>query len=175
MRWLMWFAVGFTMACAAGVYLLFGWWLLLIAACCAVALGVLCFIRTPFSKRLAYVLLGCIVSFLWLWCFDRFYLLPVRQLDGQTQIMQIRVTDYSRQLKSGVAVEGKTEIDGKTYIEGRIYCSFDDGTPYSSQKYTKQEKIKDLLLIFVVLLFIWWLLLIFAVIYTVESIWNRIK
>lgn len=96
-------------------------------------------------------------------------------IKADDDILVIRLKSYHANKYGENFVAKWEEIDGKTYIEGRIYCSFDDGTPYSSQKYTKQEKIKDLLLIFVVLLFIWWLLLIFAVIYTVESIWNRIK
>lgn len=115
MRWLMWFVIGFTAACAAGVYLLSGWWLLLTAASCGVMWVVLLFFRTPLAKRLAYIVLGCFISFLWLWCFDRVYLQPVRQLDGQTQALQIRVTDYSRPVASGIAAEGKAEIAGKTY------------------------------------------------------------
>lgn len=115
MRWLMWFTIGFTVACAIGVYLISGWWLLLIAAICAVLWVILLVLHTPFSKKFAHILLGCVVCFLWLWCFDRFYLMPVRLLDGRTDILQIRVTDYPRPTAIGVAVEGKTEINGKTY------------------------------------------------------------
>ena len=115
MRWLMWLVIGFTAACAAGVYLLSGWWLLLVAACCMIALCALLAFRTPLCKKLSYVLLGCVISFLWLWCFEKIYLLPVCQLDGQTRSLQIRVTDYSRPSASGLTADGKIEIDGKTH------------------------------------------------------------
>ncbi len=115
MRWLMWFSIGFTAACAAGVYLIAGWWLLLIAAFCAVACIVLLTLRTGFSKKLAHILLGCIIGFLWLWCFDKSYLLSVRQLDGQTQLLQIQVTDYSHPTATGISAEGKIRLGGKTY------------------------------------------------------------
>lgn len=115
MRWLMWFAIGFTMACAAGVYLVSGWWLLLIAAFCIVSWIALLTQHTKFCKKLAHILLGCLIGFLWLWCFDKYYLQTVRQLDGQAQILQIQVTDYSRPTASGVSTEGKIQLDGKTY------------------------------------------------------------
>lgn len=111
----MWFAIGFTVACAAGVYLISGWWLLTIAAFCAVTCVVLLLFRTPFCKRFAHILLGCAIGFLWLWCFDKYYLLQVRQLDGQTQILQIQVTDYSQSTTSGISAVGKIQLEGKTY------------------------------------------------------------
>jgi len=114
-RWLMWFTIGFTAACAAGVYLISGWWLLLIAAFCAVICAVLLIIRTALSKKLAHILLGCFIGFLWLWCFDKAYLLSARQLDGQAQLLQIQVTDYSRPTTSGISAEGKVQIAEKTY------------------------------------------------------------
>ena len=115
MRWLMWFAVGFTMACAAGVYLISGWWLLLIAAFCAVGWIVLLTRHTKVCKKLSHILLGCLVGFLWLWCFDKVYLLPAKQADGQARILQIQVTDYSFPTASGVTAEGKIQLDGKDY------------------------------------------------------------
>ena len=115
MRWLMWFAIGFTVACAAGVYLISGWWLLLIAAFCVLIWGALRILHTPLSRKVSHILLGCIVGFLWLWFFDKSYLLTARQLDGQTQTLQIQVTDYCQPTASGVSAEGKTQINGKEY------------------------------------------------------------
>ncbi|MBR2937704.1 MAG: DNA internalization-related competence protein ComEC/Rec2 [Oscillospiraceae bacterium] len=115
MRWLMWFAIGFTMACAAGVYLISGWWLLVIAAFCGVICVALLLLRTPLSKKLVHILLGCVIGFLWLWCFDKCYLLSARQLDGQIHVLQIQVTDYSQPTASGISAEGKIQLSGKTY------------------------------------------------------------
>ena len=115
MRKLMWFTIGFTVACIIGVYLVFGAWLLLLG-CVALAgmIGALC-IGSTRGRKLAYILLGCVVGFLWLFGFDRVYLQPVRQMDGQAFILNIEVTDYSRPTDSGIAAEGKTKLKGKTY------------------------------------------------------------
>ncbi len=115
MRRLMWFAIGFTAACAAGAYLLTGFWLLILGAFCALAWGALLFIRSDLSRKAICVLLGCFVGIAWFWCFDALYLDPVRRLDGQAELLRIEVTDYSEPTDAGISAEGKTEIDGKTY------------------------------------------------------------
>ena len=115
MRKLMWFTIGFAAACAIGVYLVFGSWLLLLSCVALAALiGTLC-IGSALSRKIACVLLGCIVGFLWLFGFDKLYLQPVRQMDGQAVILNIEVTDYSRPTDAGIAAEGKTELNGKSY------------------------------------------------------------
>ncbi len=115
MRWLMWFAIGFAAACAVGVYLVSGGWLLLLGGCCLLAFVALCCIRTAYARKTATVLLGCVIGFVWLWCFDLIYLSPAREADGRVQIMHIEVTDHSRPTEYGVTAEGKTEVNGKTY------------------------------------------------------------
>ena len=115
MRWLMWFAIGFAAACGLGVYLVLGGWLLLLAVLCAIAFGVLLSVHTTLAKRVATVVLGCVVGFLWLWCFDLLYLLPVRQMDGKPVELDIAVTEYSRPSEYGITAEGRVDINGKTY------------------------------------------------------------
>ncbi len=115
MRKLMWFTIGFTAACAAGVYLVTGLWLLLLGCVVITAMiGALC-VGSARSRKAACVLLGCVVGFLWLLGFDKLYLQPARQMDEQAVILQIEVTDYSRPTDTGIAAEGKTRLDGKTY------------------------------------------------------------
>lgn len=96
-------------------------------------------------------------------------------IKANDDMLVIRLKSYHGNKYGENFVAKWEEIDGKTYIEGRIYCSFDDGTPYSSQEYTKREKIKNFLLISVFLLFFWWLFLIFAVAYAFTVIWDRKK
>lgn len=115
MRRLMWFAIGFTAACAVGVYLVSGVWLALLGVFCFAALGGLLCIRSTFGRKAVCVLLGCMVGLVWLWCFDLLYLSPVRQMDGQARLLSIEVTDYSRPTDTGITAEGKTRLDGKTY------------------------------------------------------------
>ena len=115
MRKLMWFTIGFTAACAAGVYLASGIWLLLLGVFCAVGLMGMFFIGSAQSRRVVCLLIGCVVGFLWLFGFDRLYLQSARQLDEQALILSIEVTDYSSPTNMGVTAEGRTVLDGKTY------------------------------------------------------------
>lgn len=115
MRWLMWFTIGFSAACAAGVYVLFGPWLFLLGAFCVVGLAATLLIRTPMAKRVATILFGVVIGIAWFAGFDHIYLRPARDMDGQPVHLHIAVTDYSRPAKYGITAEGKTELNGKTY------------------------------------------------------------
>ena len=123
MRKLMWFAIGFTAACALGIYLSYGFWLLLAALFClpcAVVLGIGNFEN---RKRAAIALWGCFACFLWLYGYDCIYLSAARSLDGQTEKLSIQITDYSYDLGYGTVTEGKVKIEDKTY---RV-CVYLDG------------------------------------------------
>ena len=115
MRWLMWFAIGFCIACAVGVYVLFGPWLLLFGAFCLLGFIVMLMTRTAMAKRLATVLLGVVIGIVWLTCFDWLYLQPAREMDGKSVHLNILVTDFERPTQYGITAEGKTELNGKTY------------------------------------------------------------
>ena len=115
MRKLMWFAIGFTAACAAGVYLVSGLWLLLLGGFTLAGLIAALCVGSNRGKKAACALFGCLIGFLWLFGFDKLYLQPVRQRDEQATFLQIEVTDYSRPTKKGITATGKTELDGKTY------------------------------------------------------------
>ena len=115
MRKLMWFTIGFAVACAVGVYLATGIWLLLLGGFSLVSLVALISIPSINSKRAVAALLGAVIGFAWLWCFDFLYLQPVREMDGQAVLLDIEVTDYSRASEFGIVAEGKTELQGKTY------------------------------------------------------------
>ena len=115
MRKLMWFTVGFTAACVTGVYLVSGLWLWVLGGFCLAALiGTLCISHIR-SRKVACILFGCVVGLLWLFGFDKLYLQPVRQMDGQAAILSIEVSDYSRPTDIGVTAEGKARINGKNY------------------------------------------------------------
>ena len=115
MRRLMWFAIGFTAACATGIYLIFGTWMLILGGVALVAFSVMYFLHTSISRQIACVLLGCIVGLAWLWGYDFLYLKPVRQMDGQTELLSIEVSDCSRESEFGITAEGKIKLDGKAY------------------------------------------------------------
>lgn len=114
MRKLMWFAIGFTAACAAGVYALGGQWLLLAAIFSL--LGVTSwFLKTDNSRRAALVMLGCTIGFCWVFGFDSFYLKDVQCLDGKVVDLSIEATDYCYETSYGVAGDGKITVNDKEY------------------------------------------------------------
>lgn len=120
MRKLMWFAIGFAAACAAGIYLISDHWLLLLALFCLVSVIALAFLKTKPAKITMVVLVGVTVGLGWLWCFDSYYLSTARSYDGTEQDLSITVTDYSYETQYGVAADGETILDGKTY-KVRVY------------------------------------------------------
>ena len=115
MRKLMLFTIGFTAACAAGVYLVSGLWLLGLAGVALVAMIATMCIGSANSKKVICALFGCVIGFLWLFGFDKLYLQPIHQMDEQATILQIEVTDYSIPTESGISAVGKTQLNGKTY------------------------------------------------------------
>lgn len=120
MRKLMWFAVGFTAACAAGVYLVSGAWLLLLALfclACAVALG--CG-KSARWKAASIALWGCVAGLIWLFGYDCVYLSPARELDGKTAELSVQVSNYSYESGYGIAADGEVTLDRRTY-KVRIY------------------------------------------------------
>ncbi len=118
MRWLMWFTIGFAVACAAGVYLNIGVFLIF-ALIVAIPLF---FLRTRLAKIAAVVLLGLSVGSAWLWGYDSLYLQAAKQYDGQTVTVEAVISDYSFQTDYGIAAGGDIKLDGKQF-RVRIYLS----------------------------------------------------
>ncbi len=121
MRKLMWFAIGFTAACALGVYAVTGNWLLLLAVAFAVILLGTIFLYKEKGKGMLWLIAGCTAAFIWLWIYDTNYLCVPRNHDGQTVKTQIEITDYSEPTDFGICADGKIRLDGKWY-KIRLYC-----------------------------------------------------
>lgn len=115
MRKLMLFAIGFAVACVIGVYLISGYWLLLIAACCLAAMIPLFCLKCRKTRIGAFLLLGCAVGLIWNWGFDRMYLANARQYDGKVVQSQIEITDYCYETNYGIAADGKIDLSGNTF------------------------------------------------------------
>ncbi len=115
MRKLMWFAIGFAGACIAGIYLLSGIWLSVIAAVCLL-FGICLFF---WKKKLGAVVLIAVIGFgmgtAWLQLHDALYLSSARKVDGKVVNTQIEVTDYSWETDYGIAVSGRVEIDDRRF------------------------------------------------------------
>lgn len=115
MRKLMLFAIGFTLACILGVYILSGQWLLLVAAACFAAMIPLFCLKFRKTKMAALILLGLCVGLLWNWGFDTGYLADARTYDGKEVQTQIEISDYSYETDYGITANGKTVLAGRTY------------------------------------------------------------
>ncbi len=115
MRRLMWFSIGFAIACAIGVYLTPGIWLLFLGIFLLVTAGVLCLIPGKNRRKTVVALLGCVTGLVWLWGFDVFYLNPAQQADESTVSISIEVTDYGTSVNFGTRSEGKVILGEKTY------------------------------------------------------------
>ncbi len=115
MRKLMWFTVGFAAACAAGVYVLHGGWLVLAALVCLPCAVALYLLRTQKARIAAVVLLGLLAGFGWVAAYDALYLSDARAFDGQTADLSLNVTDYSYDTDYGTASDGTLELAGRSY------------------------------------------------------------
>lgn len=115
MRKLMLISIGFVTACVVGVYLLNGYGLLLIAACCAASMIPLFILKFRNAKIAAWILLGLALGAVWNWGYDNFYLSEARQYDGKQIQSQIEITDYCYETDYGVAADGKLTLPEKTY------------------------------------------------------------
>ena len=124
MRKLMWFTIGFTAACAAGVYLLSGFWLWLIGLFCLIGCVATFCLHTKHARITAVILLGCVLGFTWLLGYDSLYLSTARGYDGENATVTITASDYSYASSYGQAFDGRTELDGKTY-QVRVYLNED--------------------------------------------------
>ena len=115
MRKLLWFAVGFSAACAFGAYVISGGWLLLLALCCSLFAAIsLCF-TNPKGKITAVILFGCMIGMLWQYGYEQFYLSAAKNSDGQEMSVSITASDYNYAQQFGEVVDGHIQLEGKTY------------------------------------------------------------
>lgn len=112
MRILMWFTIGFALACGLSIYLGIGLWFCVITATCAFFLFAA---KNKNATVVAILMLGITVGMLWSAAYDSIYLDQVRKYDGETVFTTATVCDYSYETDYGVAADAKTEIVGKTY------------------------------------------------------------
>lgn len=112
MRKLMWFTLGFAIACGLGVWQLSVAWLIP-AAICAFSFCLLFFkLRL---RPVAALLFGCFAGLIWFLGFQIYCLIPARNLDGETVELTITATDYSYETDYGTAVDGEFVLAGKKY------------------------------------------------------------
>lgn len=115
MRKLMWFTIGFAVACAICAYLLSDAWLLPAALLCLIPFVIILFVPTVRRTPATYIVLGCLIGLLWSWGYDSIHLAPLRNCHGRTEFLSIQATDYAIPTESGVMADGKVEINGKSH------------------------------------------------------------
>ena len=119
MRKLMWFTIGFVMACALGVYLGIGLWL----AVMGVLLGVISyFVWREHRRILLLIALGISIGALWQWGYNSLYIVPISQYDSETIQSKITISDYSYETGYGVAADGKISLENRNY-NVRVYLN----------------------------------------------------
>lgn len=124
MRKLMWFTMGFGIACAVGSYLLFGNVLVALAVIAMLLAGLCSILGRRWQKLIpgVAICIGLAAGLLYFWAFDGGYLSPARDLDGVTTKATIEITDYSFQSKYGICADGNAQWQGNTY-RIRLYCN----------------------------------------------------
>lgn len=116
MRKLMWFTMGYGLACALGTYLVRGRGVLIGAVVCLVLLlAGFRFREQPVCKRAGVLLLGSVVGCLAFFGYEMIVLRPIAALDGQIVPLSVRVTDYSWDTDYGSAADGVVALGGREY------------------------------------------------------------
>ena len=116
MRKLMWFTIGYAMACGLGTYLLRGSGLLIPGAVCVLSvMAAWRFRKHPAVKRGMVLALGFAVGALAFFGYEWVVLRPIALLDGQNVPVSVRVTGYSWETDYGVAADGVTVLNGREY------------------------------------------------------------
>ena len=117
MRKLMWFSIGFALACGICAYLLPVKWILpavtgalLLQAAALAAMQKWKNFRIP-----AMVFFGCTVGLFWFLLFSGKYLSIPVSMDGTKTQLTVTATDYSYETDYGIAVDGMVDLEGKSY------------------------------------------------------------
>lgn len=123
MRKLMWFTMGYVIACGLGTWVMRGFWLIAAAVCLG---GLIYWLRryleNPLVKRGLLAALGCAVGCMAFFGYEWFALRPIGAMDGRSVPLSIRVTGYSWETEYGSAADGVTELAGRAY-KVRFYLS----------------------------------------------------
>ena len=116
MRKLMWFTIGYALACCVGTWLFRGMGLPLLGGVCLIAvLALWRFREHPVGKRGLILLLGCAVGCAAFFGYESLILGPAARMDGQTTEVTIRVNSYSWESDYGIAADGELELSGRDY------------------------------------------------------------
>lgn len=117
MRRLMWLTLGFGLACGLRAW---GWtvpgWLMLAGAALWAGVG----IKMPAFLKMAVLFLGCALGLFWCSYYGQTRLAPAAAMEGRTEDVSIRISDYGYETSYGTAADGTVSLDGASYVL-RVY------------------------------------------------------
>ena len=116
MRKLMWFALGFTLACAIAAYGNVPW--LMEAAVVLTALSLFVLVLTHWISKLRIFCVIILGVSLGLGCFcvhDTLFLQTAKSMDGREATATIEVLDYSEKTELGCVFDGQILLEGKLF------------------------------------------------------------
>jgi len=126
MRKLVWFVIGFAVACYVGSWFFESQLLLLGGLVFTIASVPCMLLRSKAGKITALCLLGLGIGFLLVYGYAVAYYAPVAKVDGKTQQLEIEVCAYTQERESGQAAEGYVSMEGMRY---RIWFYYDEARP----------------------------------------------
>lgn len=116
MRKLMWFSIGFGIACTLGAYWYTPWLLVFAIAAVLFAVGVLLVHHDwRLWRPVVAASLGVSMGLAWFCGYRHFYLQPVIKLDGTQSVLTAEATDYSYSTTQGSAVKVRIALSEKSY------------------------------------------------------------
>lgn len=115
MRKLMWFAVGFLLACVVACYVLTGVFLYLFTVCAILGTIGCGFAHSPFGRRVFTAMLGLTVGLIWLAGFQMLYLHTAMAQDGKQIPLSIAVSEYGTEMDTYTSGKGSIRLNGRKY------------------------------------------------------------
>ena len=123
MRKLMWFSIGFCIACAACVYWIPGMlWLPGTALFLTLGAALLLLRKKNWIRVIGVICIGLAVGQFLYYAYDMIHLRPVKEMDGQTVSITVEAEDYSFDTDYGITADGITQINGQQ-CHVRIYLN----------------------------------------------------
>ena len=129
MRILLWFTIGFAIACGIAAYLFSSVWILVSLGIVLLLTGILFIFKGCYAKISMAILLGMLLGVAWMYGYDAVYLSAARQQDGKTASVTIEIADYSYETKYGMAADGRLVSEGNTYRVRAYMNQMDALTP----------------------------------------------
>lgn len=116
MRKLLWFSLGFALACGFCAYLLPDSGIIPVVLCVVFGIATaVAFRHKSYGRAAVLIVLGCVAGFAWFSLFRSVYLQNTVEIDGEERLVTIQASDYGYETNYGMAVDGVLKLEGKPY------------------------------------------------------------